>query len=82
MTFEKADALREHLREHGMREGSEAFGLLSDAFAELDDALRERISRRISSIDHPCHDVCIGNVHADCQCAAWVRQEALTAASD
>ena len=33
----------------------------------------------IEAIDHPCHEACVGNLHADCQCAAWVRQEALAA---
>lgn len=42
----------------------------------------ELIRLRIKDIDHPCHDVCVGNLHADCQCAAWVRQEAIAAAKD
>ena len=37
----------------------------------------EWLRRDIEKIDHPCHDACIGNLHADCQCAAWIRQEVL-----
>ena len=40
------------------------------------------LRQQIEAIDHPCHDVCIGNLHADCQCAAWIRQEALSAIGD
>lgn len=38
-----------------------------------------RLRERIEAIEHPCHEACVGDLHADCQCAAWVRQEALAA---
>jgi hypothetical protein len=40
----------------------------------------------IEAIEHPCHDLCGpwgedgSMLHADCQCAAWVRQEAINLA--
>ena len=42
------------------------------------DGHLERLRQDIEKIDHPCHDVCVGNLHADCQCAAWIRQEVLS----
>ena len=46
--------------------------------ARLADGHVERLRQDIEKIDHPCHDVCVGNLHADCQCAAWIRQEVLS----
>jgi len=37
------------------------------------------VRAQIEAIDHPCHEACIEPYHADCQCAAYVRQEALDA---
>jgi len=58
---------------------------ISDSLRELTLAIevesakmeRERIASAVTAIQHPCHEVCVGPVHADCQCAAWIRQEAL-----
>lgn len=41
--------------------------------------LFDRAIREIEDIIHPCHDACVGDLHADCQCAAWFRQEAVAA---
>ena len=38
---------------------------------------RERITREVEGVEHPCHEVCIGDLHADCQCAAWMREQTL-----
>lgn len=50
---------------------------LLDAYAEAvrSDTLAD-VAARLGSIDHPCHESCLGDIHADCQCAAWMRQEA------
>lgn len=45
------------------------------------DALRAR-RERIASIEHPCHDDCFEDLHVDCQCAAWIRQEAIRAVGE
>lgn len=46
------------------------------------DRMEERLllaSERTRAIDHPCHEACVGDLHADCQCGAYVREQALLA---
>lgn len=54
--------------------------------AEARQQEREALAERIETIEHPCHEVCVPNhgpgdgyaIHADCQCAAFVRESVLS----
>lgn len=45
--------------------------------AEALAAERARLAGLVQEINHPCHDVCVGDLHADCQCAAWIREQVM-----
>ena len=83
------DTIRRHLLMHPDHRASDVwqentvamFDALMEDVAEARAAARKEVREAIERIDHPCHDVCIGNLHADCQCAAWIRQEALDSLS-
>ena len=38
---------------------------------------RERLAALVEAISHPCHDACVGQNHADCQCAAFIRESVI-----
>lgn len=40
-------------------------------------AERARLADAVRRLEHPCHEVCYGDLHADCQCAAYIRQSVL-----
>ena len=69
---------RAHLAEYGSPDRHRSILAIE---SEARAAARKEVREAIERIDHPCHDVCIGNLHADCQCAAWIRQEALDSLS-
>lgn len=44
--------------------------------------MAQSLADAIRAIEHPCHDACVElpsgeTIHADCQCAAYIRQEVL-----
>jgi hypothetical protein len=58
----------------------------TDREAEARHQEREALAERIEGIEHPCHEVCLdsphdsGNyvIHADCQCASFVKGAVLS----